>query len=367
MTAEELLSIVNEGLKKTLTKKDIFTNDIELNHLKRIDKIFNKGLHYYLDPNTPEINKEASIFFRKEKFGTDLNIGAKKIVNLYEEKKIYLSSISKLTEFNIERVLPTYNINHNPKNAAELLRKELYPKFTEIKKDFLKSLIEKFSDYNILVFEFVETWNKIEKANIDGVFIVPNTIVLKRQQTSFRREIFTLIHELGHYLLNEEEIEEVDFFNFENMKLNLIERWCNDFAYHFLIGNYDIEIEQIAHANKKNDYYYQKIEEISDKTHLSKLALYTHLLYRNKISQVDYNTIRNEFDEKYKKKLEEEKKQKEFKKLNGEKQKGSAPKPINSPLLISTLQAAYYDGIINEYDFCKELNIPLKELNSYIQ
>lgn len=104
-------------------------------------------------------------------------------------------------------------------------------------KEFLRALISKFAEKNILVFEFVETWNKKEKANIDGFYLAPNVIVLKRHQSSFRREIFTLIHELGHYLLNEEEIEELDISNFANNKLSDIERWCNDFAYYFLVGD----------------------------------------------------------------------------------------------------------------------------------
>jgi hypothetical protein len=38
-------------------------------------------------------------------------------------------------------------------------------------------------------------------------------------------------------LLNEEEIEELDISNFANNKLSDIERWCNDFAYYFLVGD----------------------------------------------------------------------------------------------------------------------------------
>lgn len=79
ITEDDLLLIINQGLKKPLTKSDILSNEINVNHLKRIDKVFNKGLHYYLDPKSPEVSHDASIFFRKNKFGTDLNIGAKKL------------------------------------------------------------------------------------------------------------------------------------------------------------------------------------------------------------------------------------------------------------------------------------------------
>jgi len=367
ITANELLSMISEGLKKPIRKEEVFTEEINLSILKKIDKIFNKGLHYYLDPRSPEISKDASIFFRKTKFGVDLNIGAKKIVNQFEEFKISLSAIAKLAELNLDRTLPVYTINHNPKVIATQIRKVLYPEFSKDKKEFLKSLITKFAANNILVLEFVETWNKKEKANLDGFFLNPNVIVLKRHQTSFRREIFTLIHELGHFLLNEEEIEELDIRNLADRNLSATEKWCNEFSYYFLAGDFDRYLESIQKANGENDYEFEVIELVSENTHLSQIALFTRLLYQRKISANDYNVIKADFDEKYRKRLEQEKKQKEIDKLQGIKQGGSAPKPINSPLLISTIQTAFYEGVINEYEFCKTLNIKPERIDLYLQ
>lgn len=367
MTVEDLLLTVSEGLKKPLTKEDILSNEINTNHLKRIDQVFNKGLHYYLDPQSPEVSKAASIFFRKNKFGTDLNIGAKKIVNRFEEFKISLSAISKLAEINMGRSLPVVSVQDDPKAVAVKIRKELYPDFYPIPKEFLRALISKFAEKNILVFEFIETWNKKEKANLDGFFLTPNVIVLKRQQSSFRREIFTLIHELGHYLLNEEEIEELDISNLANNKLSAIERWCNDFAYYFLAGEYNKAFEQIEKADGKNDYHFELIENISTRTHISQIALFTKLLFQKKISQSDYNTLKSEFDERYRQRQEDEKKQRELDKLLGIQKGGSTPKPINSPLLLSIIQTAFYEGVITEYDFCKTLNISPDKLEKYLQ
>ena len=367
MTVDELLVLINEGLKTPLNKEDVLSTEIKVNILKRIDKVFNKGLHFYLDPKSPEVSQDASIFFRKTKFGTDLNIGAKKIVNQFEEFKISLSAISKLAELNIERVLPVFNLNQDPKVVARQIRNELYPAFNPIPKEFLRGLISTFAENNILVFEFVETWNKKEKVNIDGFFLTPNVIVLKRQQTSFRREIFTLIHELGHYLLNEEEIEQLDISNFGNNKLSSIERWCNDFAYYFLAGEFDKAFENIEKADGNNDYHFDLIENISKETHLSQIALFTKLLYQKKISQNNYNTIKADFDEKFRIKQEEQNKQKQLDKMLGIQKGGSTPKPMNSPLLISTIQTAFYEGVINEYDVCKTLNISPDKLKKYLQ
>jgi len=367
MTVEDLLLFVNEGLIKPLTKEDVLSNEINVNHLKRIDKVFNKGLHYYLDPKSPEVSKDASIFFRKNKFGTELNIGAKKIVHQFEELKISISAISKLAEINMGRSLPVYSVQDDPKVVAAIIRKELYPDFNPIPKEFLRALISKFAEKNIFIFEFVETWNKKEKANIDGFFLTPNVIVLKRQQSSFRREIFTLIHELGHYLLDEEEIEELDISNFANSKLSAVERWCNDFAYYFLAGEYNKAFERIDNADETNDYHFELIEIISKHTHLSQIALFTKLLFQRKISQNHYNAIKADFDEQYRLRQEEEKKQRELDKLQGIQKGGSTPKPINSPLLISTIQTAFYEGVINEYDVCRTLNISPDKLEKYLQ
>lgn len=367
MSANDLTLAISEGLKKPISTDDIFSNEINLSHLKRIDKIFNKGLHYYLDPKSPEVSKDASIFFRKNKFGSDLNIGAKKIVNQFEETKISLSAISKLAEINTDRSLPFFSVQDNPEIVATTIRKVLYPDFDPTPKEFLRSLISKFAEKNILVFEFVETWNKKEKANIDGFFLSPNVIVLKRQQTSFRREIFTLIHELGHYLLNEEEIEELDISNFANNKLSAIERWCNDFSYYFLAGQYNKAFDQIENADGTNDYHFELIESISKHTHLSQIALFTKLLFQKKISQNNYNNIKADFDEQYRIRREEEKNQRDLDKLHGIKKGGSTPKPMNSPLLISTIQTAFYEGVVNEYEVCKTLNISPDKLEKYLQ
>ena len=367
MTVDELLVAVSEGLKTPITKEDIFSNEIDVSYLKRIDKIFNKGLHFYLDPKSPEVSKDASIFFRKSKFDVDLNIGAKKIVNQFEEFKISLSSIAKLADLNMDRNLSVYTIQQNPKLVARNLRETFYPEFNSTPKEFLRSIIGKLAENNILVFEFVETWNKKEKANIDGFFLNPNVIVLKRQQISFRREIFTLIHELGHYLLNEEEVEQLEIQNLANSKLSALEKWCNDFAYYFLVGEYDNLMESIEKADGSNDYHFEIIEKVSSQTHLSKIALFTRLLFQNKLSQTNYNLIKEEFDEQFRQKQEEEKKKRELEKLHGNKPSGSTPKPMNSPLLVSTIQTAFYEGVINEYDVCKTLNIKPDKLEKYLQ
>ncbi|MEQ9580477.1 ImmA/IrrE family metallo-endopeptidase [Marinoscillum sp.] len=367
MTGSELLKQINQGLKKPIVETDIFSNEIKVNYLKRIDKLFGKGLHYYLDPKSPELAKEESIFFRKSNFATDeLSLGAIQIVNKFEELKISLEAIATLSEIEFRRDIKKFSINDNPEQSATQVRELLYPNFTDKRRDFLKSLISKLSEHNILVFEFVETHNKKEKANIDGFYLKPNVIVLKRHQ-SFRREIFTLAHELGHYLLDEEEIEKIDYQEMANRNISIIERWCNEFAFSFLSGEYLKTLDALEPSNSQNDYNIEIVEEVSRNTHLSELAIFTRLLYKNLISRGNYAKVRADYDERYRIKQLEKEREKELLKEQGIKQRGSVAKPISSPLFISTIQTAFYEGILSEYEVSKRLNIKPEKLEEYIQ
>lgn len=366
MSNEELLSFLNSKKAKAVTWNDLFCDRIDVNYLKRIDKFFKKGLNYYLDPHTPHKSSESSVFFRKSKFNAELNLESKRIVSEFEDKKLSLSAMAKLSDYNFDRKIPIFHTNQNAKEVAKHLRKDLLPVFFQKKREFLKGLIDKLAEFNIFVFEFIETWNKKNTANIDGFFLNPNVIVLKRQQESFSREIFTLAHELGHYLLNEEEAEEVDIVNSANNNLSIIERWCNDFAYNFLLGDFSKDIDDINKFDASNDYGYELINEISGKTHLSKIAIFTNLLLQNKLSKADYYMIKSEIEENWRKKFEEEETEKELAKLEGREQRDSVPKPIQSPLFIDTLRIAFYDGIIGENDFCKSMNISPNKITKYL-
>ena len=369
MRKEELLLAINdEKLKKTITWDDIYCDEIELNYLKRIDKVFKMGLVYYLDPEVPVKNSNASIFFRKDNFNTELNIGAKKKVREFEDLKVSISAISKMSDLNLVRKLETYTINDNPKDVAFSLRDKILSKVNRSlgKKNFLKDFINNLGEYNIFVFEFVETFNKKEKANIDGFYLHPNTIVLRRLQKSLSREIFTLAHELGHYLLDKEEIEKIDVVESINSNLNDIEIWCNNFSYNFLLGKEnDRLLSNIEKFDVSNDYGYKLIDEISNNTFLSRIAIYTNLLLNNQLSKSDYFKIKESIEEEWRNRLKQEEREKEEKKALGIEIRGSAPKPIIADITTSVLNIALNSGVINEYEYCKTLKIKPENIDKY--
>ncbi|NUM30971.1 MAG: ImmA/IrrE family metallo-endopeptidase [Bacteroidetes bacterium] len=367
LSKDDLLHNLNKDRKKVLSENEVFGNNIKISVLKKIDELFKKGLSYYIDPKDLKEAKEESIFFRKDKFNAELSFGAKQIVTHFEEEKIAFSALSKLADFKTERTLPSYKVTNSPKKVAEEIRKVLYPNFTTDRKAFLKSLIGKFAENNIIVFEFIETWNKKEKANINGFYLSTNVIVLKRQK-SYRRETFTLIHELGHYLLNVEEIDEKigdDFSNYES--LDKIEKWCNDFAYYFLAGDFDKTISQLEKASAKNDYHHEIVKQISEQTNLSEFALFTRLRINDTISFNDYQTVKEDFEKQYRENEERLRKEREKEKEEGRKSNARASKPILSPLYVNTVQSAFIEGIIGETEFCRRLNIKPEKIENYLK
>lgn len=359
MTRDDLLTQLNENRSRGYSLSDINGKMMAFSLLKNIDKIFQVGVEYYLDFSAISPKKSSSIFFRKTKFGSNLNMEAKRRVQSFEMLKSELDAYWKLSDISIPKLSVHLTIQDDPYQSALKVRELFYPRNIAKKdRDFLKEFINKLAEQYIYVFEFVETWNKKELANIDGVFIGPNMIVLKRQK-SFKREIFTLAHELGHCLLREEEIESLDLPSMAaGGSLTAVEKWCNDFAFCFLMGDKLSEFDLIEHADDTNDYEMDKIENLSQATHVSRLALYTRLVMAHKMSNSHYQLVRADLDALYQRMLNDEVEQLE-------KKGGATPKPIISNFYKDTLCCALYNGIINEAKFCKELRVKPDEMYKY--
>ena len=377
----ELLDKLNSNKRKITV--DILTDrlynhkEVNLAFLKKLDKIFGKGLVWYISERDIDA-KESSIFLRKDKFNSDLNFSARKIINQFEEQKLDIQLLSKLINYNLDRELDQYSIYNNVKNVKD----EIIAKFTEkteeliskkeIKlriindRDYLEKLIRIIESFNVFVFEFIEHKKTKEKSNFSGFFMKPNVIVIKRQQKYMRREIFTLMHEFAHYLIATEEIDEL-----EDNKLNKsnIENWCNDFAFDFLINDYYTEFNNLTLANKENNYYEEEINELYIKTHLSKTAFYTRLLKEKKISTDDYNEIYSKIQESIDKE-EIDKKLKdqaiaELTKQDKVKHFG-VQKPIQSNLFADILKFNYFEGNIDKGKICKYLKIKGEKFDDFI-
>lgn len=366
--------VYGERKEKALTefKNSTQNKKIKIGMLKKIDLAFGKGLNWYISSRPLKENKSASIFFRKDKFNTELNFEAKKITSKFEEKKFQLQALCDAINYEPKKKLKTYKIEESPEEIARDMRKTfdiIERKLIESKKikrpadDFtnLKNFIQILGELDIVVFEFIEQWKKKEKANFSGCFMTPNIIVLQRQQKYYRREIFTLIHEFAHYLI---DIEEIDNMLNEDYLTNLqskIEQWCNDFAYYFLVKDYDQRLNEADKATKENEFLKDLVNDLYKKTLLSNSALYTRLLIKNKISRPDYDNKIHEIADAITKEREEKKtrmrEEREFLKQQGIKPHGFASKPIQSNLYKEIVKINFFEGHIDETRLCNYLQI----------
>lgn len=341
LTVSEFLRRISEKLSNPIEEKDVFGEEIKANHLKRVDKLFKKGINYYLDPSTPKKNKKSSVFFRKNNFRDTLNFRTIQRVNEFEELQTYLSALEKMNGERTERILPIYTVEDNPIKIALEIRGKIVFSRSKAPRRVLEKLVTELGKLNILVLEFVEHPALKEKANVNGFFLQPNMLVVKRI-TNQKRELFTLAHELGHYLLNEEEIETVDF---EAISNNKIEKWCDQFAFAFLMGDDYQTLANLPKAKVENDYHHDKIKEISDRTNVSQLAIYTNLKSFRKISNSDYSKVYQEA-----RRISRLAEANRAKQMLNEPSFARTPKPFISPFLQNQLTDAYYNGLIDRYE-----------------
>ncbi|MFH0876453.1 MAG: ImmA/IrrE family metallo-endopeptidase [archaeon] len=350
---------------------------VKLTLLKKMDNIFGKGVNWLISKRGLPSKEKFSLFFRKDKFNSRINIGSIRIVEEFERKKDEIEAYCNNINYKAIKKL-NYNLTDDPDFVAKIIRKKFDETRIKLKKeallrennsdrDFLENLIRIIEEFNVFVFEFTENWNKKDKADFNGFFMSPNLIVIKRQQNYFKREIFTLMHEFAHYLINEEEIdEEVG----ESLNQGKVENWCNEFAYQFLIADFDNKIKELDEAVSSNGFHKELLEEISKKTRLSTLALYTKLRIINKISAMSYSKIYDEIIDSINKEIQKKKEAAELERqiLKEKDQKSftSSPKPIESNLFKEILKINYFEGNISEGQVLESLKLKNKSINEVI-
>lgn len=355
----KLLAELNADRSKKLTQSDVFADDIKLSVLKKIDKYFKQGLNFYTNPQAISAGDDSSVLFRKQSFNADLTLGDRQTVNKIEREVLNLTALSKLAGVSWPtRKLDSVEINQSPQQVAAEMRQILYPSEQFDKdRDFLKALINRLGECNIVVLEFVEARNLKNKASIDGFFLRPNIISIKRQQKSFKREIFTLAHELGHYLLDSESLDQL-FRDTDKNNPQTEERWCNTFAFHFLVAHESRnELEKMDIANLS----IEQVQNISQQNHISRLALFSHLSMEKKIGWPEYDRLRKDLNNQYE---EIQKKEKNRRQLQPQGSGGSQPQPIRSELEKNIFRDAFLSDSIGEYAVLKRFNT--KDIDKFV-
>jgi Zn-dependent peptidase ImmA (M78 family)/transcriptional regulator with XRE-family HTH domain len=374
------LNITQRGelRKKTLDLKWLNNvmnenNILSLSMIKRICKVFDVNISWIISKYDP-VSKDSNILFRKKKFNADLDFIDKKIINKLERFTIEAELLKKYVQYKAQRQFKKYNyLEDDAKEVAVYVANKFFNNYQSlvgqnyIKKengarDYLSNLIRVLETYSIFIFERVETWNQKERLNVDGLFIAPNFIFIKRNQKHFRREIFTLIHEFAHYLLNIEEIDSLDkAYSYDS--LNKIESWCHTFSFYFLLHK---ERDLFSRLDCKSSSFDDDIKQIYNNTFLSQRALYTNLYLEGKLDKKDYDKRIEDLDQHIADDDEKCKQKKEISISLGV-QGGRAPQAIKSNIFAELVRTNYVEGNISEHNLREYLNIkPTKSIANFL-
>ena len=304
-----MFNLNNKGSRLTrnlLKYDDINKGILNRKALKRFDKHFNKGLIWYIIDGKPLDTENGSIFFRKQKNYQNLSFDDKKVIVEFEDKKMLIDDLAFNINFNLKRTLRLYSIDESPKEIAKeyidifnkiknnLIEEKVIPKKKNdfaCARDYIIELGFILERFDIFAFEYNEHPRKNNKFKFDGFFLEPNLIVTKKNPYNRKRQVFTLLHEFAHYLLNDEEIDiETDLVPRTN---NIIEQWCNEFAFYFLLGEQEPAFLKLNYLSE-SEICENMTQKIARNSHLSQLAIYNALLYGNKIDLTSYHKKLNE-------------------------------------------------------------------------
>ena len=190
-------------------------------------------------------------------------------------------------------------ITKTPQKLAKKVRKFLGVSFEE-QFDFRSSDTAfkrwRYALEQVGVFTFKDTF---KDRFISGFCLVDDDypLVMINNSNAFTRQIFTLIHELGHILLGVDGITEVDetFFDFLSNSELKTEIYCNQFASEFLVPSDEFKNDIELFQQEGMD----AISEIAENYSVSREVILRRLLDNNIISKSKYFEKSGEWNKDY--------------------------------------------------------------------
>ena len=268
-----------------------------LNELKALAKAYNSSiatLLLYSPPAEKPLPKDRRTINSKQQ-----GIFDPKTVLAVRKVRALLNSLLELKEeldLPITRSSIKASIDNEPGELASILRKEWrLDEVNTIKNANLafEAYVEKIELIGVAIFQLPLT-----KDNLRGFSIVDEQlpiIVIKRGSEPSTAKNFTLFHELGHILLNEEGICDIKLFNEQQR----IEKWCNAFAgeilvpSNLLLSNHIVRNYSDSH---QKEFLLKDLVQIASSFHVGPLVILRRLLEYNLTSKDYYEQKHNSWN-----------------------------------------------------------------------
>jgi Zn-dependent peptidase ImmA (M78 family) len=256
-------------LKKIITgeKKPLFSD------LEKLDSFLKRGLPFFLLNDIPKEDKILK--YRKKSPNLNLSPSTEITLREYNYLREEISYLLTKKEISSKRKTKIYLLNDKPEEISSYFRNKFKFEDLEIEKkkpeDVFKFLRDKMEETNLFIFKNYVTSEKLDD-NLRGCVFLESSLpplILINSNDDKNAEIFTLLHEFAHYLLNKEEL---DTDEVSDNFLDPIEIWCNDFAYSFLIDSKIEKMENFTKENSQNLIEKNRLTELSKKYKVSKYA-----------------------------------------------------------------------------------------------
>lgn len=210
-----------------------------------------------------------------------------------EQKQLFLEEFFKSENYEELNFIGKYNIDNDYKQVAKFIRNWLEIEKLN-KKNFLEELIEKLNQNRIFVFRNTilenNTHKRLDIEEIRGAVFVNKyaPLIFINENDTKKAQIFTLIHEIVHILINKSEFSDIKIEN-----INKIEVFCNKVTAEVLLPE-----EKLSNLNLITS---ETIKKLSDTYNISQLATLYKLLNTEKISQKQFNFLYEYLKKEYEK------------------------------------------------------------------
>ena len=257
--------------------------------LKKIDSFLKRGIPFYFLENVPDEN--IFIDFRRKYADIDISPEMEIKFRDYQYLREEIKELLNLLNYSLERIDPILNKESDPvetgmryRNIFNLVDLNIHSLNSKELFEYFRKEIEKRS---LFVF-------KNDLGDIRGCLFIGNSLpplIVINSSDDKNAEIFSLLHDFGHYLLNDEEIETSNNLSYKENT----ERWCNIFAYSLLMKEEDEDKEGFHKKEKEELIEYTNLQYLSEKYKISKQAFMYRFLILQLIDHKDYFNFSNRY------------------------------------------------------------------------